>query len=262
MRKVNISASQLLDLLRARHARDVFVAECKNGQSYGSGQLRLDAWAMRRSWARPHSFGYEIKVSRSDFLADEKWMGYLDYCTDFYFVCPPDVIKPSEVGDQAGLLWSSRNAARLYIKKKAPTRPTVVPENLYRYILMCRSTIGRDDPDGGNGLEYWKTWLAKKQESLDIGHRVSRRLAQEYYRMECENRQLVKQSETLTEREAYLSHASEVLGLSPWEWSSERVVERSQKILGGIPEAVERRLRLAREDIDRALKRIEQREKT
>lgn len=67
----------ITDLLIARHAGDVFVPECKNGstwETYYSDQrlLKLDGWAMKKSWKNPCMTGYEIKVDRSDFLNDEK----------------------------------------------------------------------------------------------------------------------------------------------------------------------------------------------
>ena len=70
-------ASDLLALLAKKHSADVFVPECKTGGTWAGTHLRLDAWAMRRSWTHPTVWGYEIKVSRSDFLSDDKWVGYL-----------------------------------------------------------------------------------------------------------------------------------------------------------------------------------------
>ncbi|WP_208112793.1 MmcB family DNA repair protein [Aureibacillus halotolerans] len=43
---------------------------------------------------------YEIKVSRSDFLRDDKWPAYKNQCHRFFFVCPKDLIKPEELPDE------------------------------------------------------------------------------------------------------------------------------------------------------------------
>ena len=68
---VKMTSNLIKSLLAVRHAKDVFVEECKNGPTHNTKTLiKLDAWAMSRSWANPHTFGYEIKVSRSDFLSD------------------------------------------------------------------------------------------------------------------------------------------------------------------------------------------------
>ena len=61
--------------------------------------------------------GYEFKVSRSDFLSDQKarnkhygpavpkWKHYLKYCHLFYWVTPEGLVKPEEVEAPAGLIW-------------------------------------------------------------------------------------------------------------------------------------------------------------
>jgi hypothetical protein len=47
---------------------------------------------------------YEIKSSRSDFLADSKWPKYLDYCTHFAFVAPAGAIFRWELEAGIGLI--------------------------------------------------------------------------------------------------------------------------------------------------------------
>ncbi len=50
----------------------------------------------------------ELKTCREDFLADNKWEKYMDYCDYFYFMCPPEVIRPKEIGKNAGLIWLNK----------------------------------------------------------------------------------------------------------------------------------------------------------
>jgi len=40
---------------------------------------------MPRPLLNPACTGYDIKISRSDFLGDEKWTGYLPLCNLLYF---------------------------------------------------------------------------------------------------------------------------------------------------------------------------------
>jgi len=47
---------------------------------------------------------YEIKSSRSDFLADAKWPKYLPYCTHFAFVAPAGAIFRWELERAVGLI--------------------------------------------------------------------------------------------------------------------------------------------------------------
>jgi len=171
-----ITAKDLVELLRVRHSKDVFVDECNTGSSSHVGCSRMDAWAMAKSWANPCVTGYELKVSRSDFLGDDKWRGYLDYCNEFYFVAPPKLIDPSELPEEAGLLVCSANATRLYSKKKSPRRGNEIPNEIFRYILFSRAKITRGYWIRDQKIEFWRDWLAGKQNLLDLGHRVGKRI--------------------------------------------------------------------------------------
>ncbi|GAG15780.1 unnamed protein product, partial [marine sediment metagenome] len=81
---MKVSAREIVRLLNNRHSEDIFVDECKNGPTWFGSHLRLDAWVMKRKWSPITTIGYEVKVSRSDFLNDDKWQGYLQYCNQFY----------------------------------------------------------------------------------------------------------------------------------------------------------------------------------
>jgi hypothetical protein len=65
--------------LSKRHKDDYFLTEVKDGPTMGASHARIDAWAMKKSWSKPLVWGYEIKVSRSDFLNDTKWPAYWGY---------------------------------------------------------------------------------------------------------------------------------------------------------------------------------------
>lgn len=94
-----MKASFIKQVLAKKHSKDFFLCEVKTGPSwYTSGLGIIDAWAMKKSWANEKVTGYEIKVSRSDFVKDEKWTNYLPFCNEFYFICPKDLIKRDEVG--------------------------------------------------------------------------------------------------------------------------------------------------------------------
>lgn len=213
-----VTAKQILALLATRHATDVFVPECKNGPSQMvRHHLRMDAWVMAKSWTKPCATCYEIKVSRSDFLADNKWMQYLPLCNELYFATAPGVCDPSELPPEAGLMVCTANAVRLITKKKAQHRTGPINPDVFRYVLMCRSKIVRNNEavNERDNVQYWRDWLASKDAKKTLGHAVSRRIRELYreevVRVETEQIQLRK----LMEGYADVRRLMESLGLDP-----------------------------------------------
>ncbi len=238
---IPFQSGALLELLRKKHSEDVFVPECKDGptQTAGARHVRLDAWVMPRSWAHPATTGYEIKVSRSDFLRDEKWQAYLPLCHRFYFVAPPGVIQLDEVPSTAGLMVCTKNATRLLTKKRAPLRDVQVPEELFRYVLMCRAKITNDRYAGATGVDRWKEWLAEKDEEKQIGYNVGRNIQrvvkERIEKVEAENRTMLFKIKELEPARDIL----EAMGITnPGHWETrERMAEKLKaQTLEGIGE--------------------------
>jgi len=167
-------------LLEIRHSKDLVAHEVKSGPTQGATHARLDTWALARSWVRPMTWGYEIKLTRSDFQRDDKWHRYLPLCRQFYFVCPKDLIQPEEVPGEVGLIWASPKQLRT--KRKAATRE-LDPEtenDLFRYLLMSRATIGADSSDPEAAMlerrayrtNLWRELIAQREDSRKLGERV------------------------------------------------------------------------------------------
>ncbi len=138
-----ITSGEILALLAQKHGGDVFIPECKDGETWAAdGLLKLDAWVMKRSWSPLTTIGYEIKVSRQDFEQDEKWMRYADLTHKFYFVCPAGLIREEDLPKGIGLMWVSK-ARKLHTRRKAEaTEPDTQKWNsLLVYALMSRSKI-------------------------------------------------------------------------------------------------------------------------
>ena len=98
---MKITANDILKLLEKKYPIEKFVSvpECKVGATWTVERCpRIDFWTMARSYAQPSFTAYEIKVSRNDFINDNKWVDYLPYCTEFYFISPPDIIDINEKG--------------------------------------------------------------------------------------------------------------------------------------------------------------------
>lgn len=171
----------MLALLAEKHSADVFVPECKDGPSAGSTHFRMDAWVMKRSWSHPLTIGYEIKASRPDFLRDDKWQAYLPCCNEFYFVCPSGVMTVDELPPEIGLIHTAATGTRLFIKRKARYRQVEIPEDVWRYILMCRAVINRyawEVVTKKDTRESWRAWLAQRSEDRDLGQCVSKAVEQ------------------------------------------------------------------------------------
>jgi hypothetical protein len=69
------------------------------------GGLRIDALVVDTDtrWAR----GFEIKMTRSDYVRDTKWACYTQFCSSLSIVCPAGLIQKAEVPDPFGLLYVS-----------------------------------------------------------------------------------------------------------------------------------------------------------
>ena len=256
---MTITAQTICDLLAERHSNDVFIQECKSGPS-NEGYIRLDAWAMRKSWARPYTFGYEIKVSRGDFMADEKWEGYLQYCSDFYFVCPYKLIAPEELPQDVGLMWVSKNAKRLFIKRKAAHRKIEVPELLYRYILMTRCRIGESEFSYGayhqksDGQSYWKQWLKDREIDYNFGQMVGRAIREavtnRVIAVERENKDLKEKHEMYE----LLKRVCEKLKVHPSKYLDELSIERQlTHFQKAFPAGLQYTMKMAVESLQRAV---------
>jgi hypothetical protein len=95
-----------------------FFAHVKDGSYYGRQQRILDGFAVQeRQFLNPVTVGYEIKVSRSDFLRDDKWQEYLPVCTSFYFAVPHGLITPNELPEGIGLIYCSDTGVLTIIKR-------------------------------------------------------------------------------------------------------------------------------------------------
>lgn len=227
---MKITAKIIDDLLEKKHSGDVFVSECKMGSA---GSRILDGWAMKKSWANQVYTGYEIKISRHDFLRDEKYQEYLKCCNRFYWVCPSGLIDKSEVGHNCGLIYVTKSGNRLITKKKAPAiaHDNYAVKKLMSYILMyrisdiCASTFG-----GGvsriSNAEYWAAWLNNKNHTHTLGRSVSNelvsRLNNEVLSVKAENSRLSAKNNSLEDIREFLNE----IGIDPSNYVGRGVVER------------------------------------
>jgi len=231
----------ILSMLHGRHTEDVFIAECRNGPANKSLCI-MDAWAIAKSYAHPHITAYEIKMSRKDFLRDEKWQSYLKYCHQLYWACPNGLIRPDEVPAETGLLWAASTGSRLFIKKKAQYRKIdPLPEEFYWYLLFSRVKVMREYwQEGDTKRDTWVKWLAKRDEDKELGqaasHKIRELVEKKIAKVETENIKLKKENERLAEfKEAAREMGISVIG--GWTDTKEGFMREIQRELERLAQA-------------------------
>lgn len=102
------------------------------------GQGRFDILTMDlQNWTVR---GYEIKLSRQDFLGDRKWQNYLPYCHFFFFASVPDVIHPGDLPEEIGHLELGESGLILR-KKPRRLQPSFVRQT-YGEQFVTRLLLG------------------------------------------------------------------------------------------------------------------------
>jgi hypothetical protein len=165
----------------------MFFQEVKDGASTLGTHSRIDAMAIKISWTKPCIVGYEIKVSKSDFRRDEKWMAYLPMCNQLYFAVAPGVCTADEIPEMCGLVQYTENGG-LRTLKKAPYRVIAEPVDVYKHLMFKHiGEYGQIDhhlPRPARLLqnvnaEAWRDYLEDKKTLRDMGTRVSRKFSLE-----------------------------------------------------------------------------------
>jgi len=173
-------ADLILRALARRHTSDIFLTEVKTGPTLtaSKGELRrIDALVIKQSWARPLFTAYEVKVSRSDFLNDDKWTEYLPYCHRFYFACPAGLIQRDEVPDPAGLAWVDPDTLEVSVRKAARSRMIDIPWELLYYIVISKLESDRH-PFFSSQREMLEVWVEDKTKRKWLGLEVATRMAE------------------------------------------------------------------------------------
>ncbi len=175
-----IRADMIKLALSKRHRGDSFFTEVKNGPTHVTHELLImDAVAFKKSWANPCIMGYEIKVSRNDFLGDDKWRGYLPYCNEFSFVCPKGMIELNEIPDDVGLIYYNPDKETLYTRRRAAYKDIETPVGMLMYLIMRWD--GQKHPFFTTEREYFEALWADERDRKELGRFVATE-TQEYIR--------------------------------------------------------------------------------
>lgn len=182
-----MNARDMIALLAGRHARDMFFAEVKDGPTYSGAPMRLDAVAIPKSWAPRRLIGYEVKVSRSDWLADRKWESYVDCCSEFWIAAAPGVVKDGEIPSGIGWAEPTKSGKALRTKVKAAFNARPLDADLLLYLLMHRTepSDGRRRWDSREArAAAWREWLAERKSYRLLGQSVGSALVKRIKELE------------------------------------------------------------------------------
>jgi hypothetical protein len=173
-----VNVVDLYALLEAKHREDKLWFEVKDGPTWGTQHLRLDALAMPTTWRPFTLIGYEIKRTRGDWLRDEKWNEYRKFVHLMYLVCPQGVVQPEELPEGVGLYVASSNGARLFSKRKAVRQEIEVEWSMLAYLLMRTKPERLPDSRENRVAD----WLRKTKDAKELGrllrYEIGGRLAQ------------------------------------------------------------------------------------
>jgi len=107
--------------------------------------VRPDVFSIEATYnpARIDSAVHEVKVSRSDFLADiakpSKRAGYASISEKFYYVAPDGMLDPSEMPDGAGLLVERGDD--FVLAKRAKKRRIELQPEVYLAMILKRPAL-------------------------------------------------------------------------------------------------------------------------
>lgn len=229
-----VKADQIKQALAKKHTDDFFMTEVTLYSE--SKNYRMDAMAMAKSWTNPCLYGYEIKVSRSDFISDKKWPNYLGSCNTFAFVCPKGLITKDELDEGVGLYWYYPESGKIIAQRQPKYRHIDIPAKMYQYIIMSKLNSDRH-PFYSSSREYFEAWIADKAERNSLANHVSGKLQTEMIELRTGAKSMERIRERYESDHKLLQQVIAVLrekGLSINSWSDSWQDELRQALAGGL----------------------------
>lgn len=253
-----VTAFEIKRALSEKHWKDFFITECKSGptQIAAAGTLKiLDGLAIKKSWTAPCFTGYEVKVSRSDFLRDAKFYTYEELCNCLYIVCPKGMIDRTELPESIGLMYYDPEKKTLTTRKRAIYRKIEYSPELLLYIIFSRLDSDRI-PFFSDRRQYFEAYVAGKTENRDLAREVKARIVDDNARME---RELEEVAQFRQHYEVYKAIQDVIHKHGIWVFQpSDAATELDKALSKSVPDGITD-IRRDMERIVERLKRMEER---
>lgn len=241
---MKVRADEITHALSKRHTNDLFLTEVKNGPTMGSGteMYRLDAVGVKKSWTSPCITGYEVKVDRQDFLNDDKWPAYREYCHRLFFACPKGLIEKDELPEDVGLIWFNPEKGTTYTRKKPLFRDVGIPTDMIYYILLSRLESEKH-PFFSEQREMAEAYVNDKANRIELSKKLHSKMVEDLRDLHQENAQLRRKQKSFDEKDETLDNIMKLMrehGLSGRLWSIER--ELNSLLNQSLPDETVRKL--------------------
>jgi hypothetical protein len=182
-----VRSYEIITALKKRYELDScgFFPEVPTGHDV-NGDLRLDGVNLQRSGQDLHVQGFEVKVSRSDFLRDNKYHLYSQYVNALTLVCPSGMIQREEIPEHIGLMWYTPSSRSLRYRRK-PTWDMTTDTQAVRNSILTRLAWHNT---GSRYLEHYETaqqYLDEKADWKHVGHYLGTKMAKRLEQLEYEN---------------------------------------------------------------------------
>lgn len=220
--RTSVRSDLILRAIERRHKEDFFTTEAFLSAPGGRSR-RLDGLAIRYSYSAPLITGYEVKISRSDFLRDDKWPEYVGEVSQLYFACPEGLIRQNELPEEVGLLYYNPETACVRTIRKAKRRD-ITPSWEMMMRLVLNRTVRERHPYFSSSKEAILAFMEEKEHNHQLAYQLSGRISS----LSLENKRLLDKVEELEDE---LKEAREV----------ERVI-RSRGINYRSPASIEKAL--------------------
>lgn len=137
--------------------------------------LRLDGVALEVNWRGDTWIsGFEVKVSRGDFLRDAKYLCYKNYVDDLTLVCPARMIDRSEVPEPVGLMYYDPSKRTLRYRRKP--NPSHGDTRQVEHRLL-KKLAASERPDRYGHYETAAEYVAQREAMKGIGRALGTKMA-------------------------------------------------------------------------------------